>query len=291
MSLELDKLSDLEIIKLYRKETEANRDKIIRYLLYIKRVKGKTWDQKIWTCVNFNKSKLSIDASCDEDDLYQEAIKAFHNTLDRLFKVENGYSLSTYLWPAINCAINRVFQRITKTKKRKALKDEMEIEINLQYDNNKHWADIISTQNVGNYRSRFKEDDFETILFYKDIIEHLKKNLVHEKIDANKELIEEIVECIRNKRTNDSVFRELTQKFNVKFDYIINVKNAIARNIEKSMYRDFMNSFEYNLKNKEALATKYNCSKVQLTKQIEMMGKKFRMFLKKMNLPCNEIFS
>lgn len=291
MITDLEAYSDAELISLFRKENESNRNRITKYLLFEKKVHGKTWNQKIWVAVTLNKDKLSIDSSNDVDDLYQEAVQAFHKTLSYWFDIESGYGLSTYVWPAINSAINRVFQKITKTKKRIALKEENEIEINLMYDNNKKFQDVISNKDVGNLKSQAKEEDFERVIFYRDIIDFLKLSLSHENIDADKNLIKDLTSITNLRKNNNIDFNELSRKYRVKISYIKNIRNLIVRNIEKSMYKDFMSSFEYNVKSKDSLAKKYNCSKTQISKQIDLMNKQFKKQLLKIDLHCKEIFS
>jgi len=307
-----DTLSDAQLVGLFRKSDDRQKNKIFKYLLHEKSNGGKTWYQKIETHVNLNVPKLKLDLSITKDDLISEAINGFHKTVTTWFEPNLSYGFSTYVWKSINDSINRIFQKITKTKKRSFKEDfvgkdengndkiesvvRYKVEINDEYtpksceNGPRKWLDVISSEAVGNHRTESVKTSFEQIIFYKDIIKHLKELLTDEKVDAEDELIEELTGYIKQKNSSVKILKHLAAKYETNLNRIIKIKTKIVSNIEKSMFRDFIILMENDLKNYEDLEEKYSCSRAHLTKQRDKMSEKFMRNLYKLNLSSTEIF-
>jgi len=301
-------ISDVDLVRLYRNSNNIQKERIFKYLLYEKIIGKKTWYQKITTHVMLNKAKLKLDLSCTEEDLIEEAVKAFHKTLYYWFDLKSPYGFSTYVWRTIDSSVNRVFQNITKTKKRnfeetikteggnKIKKKRRKIEINDVYSGSyndaglKKWEDVISSENKGNYKTEKFKASFEQIILYRDIIKHLKDSLKEEVIDAPEELILELGEYIKSKNANVRVLRCLASKYGINSDDVIKIREKVISNIERSMFRDFIILIENDLKNYEDLEQKYSCSRAHLIKQKDKMSEKFMKKLYKLNLPFCELF-
>jgi hypothetical protein len=206
------------------------------------------------------------------------------------FNIESPFGLSTYAWRAVNCAVNRVFQKITKTQKRHHLNRNGDVEVSDFYDESKVWGDVISCEGRGHFKTNDVKESFETIFFYKDIIEFVNNGLVHTKVE-NSELSQEILQKLKSGKFKENDIDDLSVKFRKEKCYIISLRDQIESNLEKSIFSDYLMIESNNLKSMDLLERKYNCSRNHLNKHIEKMHKKCRNSLVEINHSAKEIFS
>ena len=288
----LKELSEAELIELYRKnDNRFLHSKIFKTLLYEKQSGGKSWHQNILTHVGRSSYRINLYESDDleNSDLYQEIMKKFLEIVTFRFDIKSKFGFATYAWHVINSAVDRKFQSM-RTKKRNIRSGGHKIEINHQFSENKKIADVISDRDYGLYRTLEKSHGFERIFFYKSLLNNIYNMLEPEKIVENESLINELTKMIRGKSTRYELLQNLAIKYDRTIEQIYNLKQKLTSNIEKQMYLDIIKFIEHDVKDDSIIASKYKCSRGQITKMKEKLAEMCRRHLKSMNMTVNDCF-
>lgn len=284
-------LSEVELIKLYREETnQRKRDKIFNVIFFGKNNGGKNWHQYIRGHAIQNKYRSDYyDSGFDVDDLYQEIVQAFMKVLDKWFDLKSKFGFSTYVWYAINSAVDRVFQS-SKTCKRYISKGS-QLEINQQiWNENIKVSDVVAREPFGNFRAIEKESGIEQIFFCKDLLNYLKEAFIQEEVEVSENLKNELLTFIRDKTVSPKILENLVTKYDMSEDEMMILKYKLSKNLEKQMFVDIIKFIEKDVKDDEALATKYNCSRSQITKYRQKLIEVFKKKMKTADLSLSEFF-
>jgi len=284
-------LSEVELVKIYReKRSEKINSLILRIFLFEKKSGEKNWDDNIRQHIRNNKFRLSYhNTSFDEDDLYQEVLRAFHKMLSDWFNVESKYGFSTYAWFVINDAVNRVFQSSRTLKRKVEHYSTQHISLNHIYADNKKYSDLIST-NGGIYKTEKSSSSDERIFFCKDLINYLYSNFEEDKINEPEDLINELTDLIKNKITNKDILDNIVIKYDRKLEDILGLKTRISSNIEKQMFKDIIKFMGLNVRDDGIIADRYKCSRGQITKMKQKLSEICIKKLKEDDLTVQDCF-
>jgi len=291
----LSTLSDSDLIRLYRQETsEVKKTTIFNTLLYGRKANGKSWHKNILTHCSNEVKKFRFCNWIDRDDLYQVVLKKFHETVVRNFDVDSKFCFSTYVWWAINSSINRLIQEF-KTKKRiKDMQPGENINLDATFENNKSFGEIISSDSqFGAIKTLNKTADFDDTLFYRNLINFIKEDIKEQDdtIDIDKMLKTELIYLIKHNECNNRYLTEICERYNVELNEVYNMITVLTEDLEKRVFRDFINLVQHGINDDEVLLIKHKCKKDFINKSRQKMNERIREKIKELNLSVEEVFN
>ena len=273
-------LSEIELVKLYREEQrQTEKTKIFKSILFVPR-NNKSWHQYILNHAEENIYRAGFcNIILDVDDLYQEIVYAFLKLVESWFDIKSASaSFPTYAWYVINSYTGRVFQSSNTHKRR--INPKMIIEINSVCNDNesKKFGEVISDQNnIGMIRTIEKGENFEDMIFHKNLVEFLLKFFEPEEINAPDSLKNELTSLIKNKYDSKQNLSHLAIKYETTLQSLGDLTKQITENIKRQIFRDIIIFIKKDIKSDDILAEKYNCS----TGHVLEMKKELPVILKK----------
>jgi len=283
-----DSINDL--IKLYRScDNNILKDKIFKHILTGKRTGSNSnhnWHENI--LIHLGKYRITFsDYDVTIQDIYQEILIDLKGAIENKFDINLCISFSTYAWKLIQ---NRANREVQKLKSDKYIKSCTKIKVHDQYKGNKLYNEVISdNNNYGILKTIEKNNGFERILFYKNIIEILKKSFRAEENEIPEDLNNKLINIVKNKKNNQNVLITLSIAYSKSLEEIEKFKDIVEKNLENELFLDIMNLLDDGIKDASILADKYGRSQAYICK----MKKKFRKICKKEidNLGISNIFA
>lgn len=292
----LKDMTEIELIEKFRNTDDENlKSLIFKIFLFEKRSKGKTWNDNIQIHIQNNLFRLTTSFydtnHLDEQDLYQEILKSFHLMIKKWYDTNSTTSFNTYAWYTINAAVNRVFQK-SRTKKRNIEDfDSKPIKLNHVCSENSKYVDIISTSQFGILKvDKNIVDSTEHIFFCKDLLEYLLNGFNEEEVIENTDIVEEMTEIIENRKMKQEQIVEMADKYDVDISEVVRLKRKITNNLEKRMFKDIVQLMKLNVRDDGIIASRYNCSRGQITKMKQKLTEACKRKLKADDLTIQDCF-
>jgi hypothetical protein len=289
MNNALSLLSEIELVKMYRKSSDfKEKSKIFESILFVPRNNKKSWHQYIQNHAQENAYKVGYCTVLDVNDLYQEICYAFLKMISSWFDLKSS-SFSTYAWYCINSYTDRVFQS-SNTHKRK-VHPRMIVEINsvCNENENRTFSEVISDQDIGSFRTIEKSKSFEDDIFNKNLYEFLLDFFKPLKIDASEALTNELTALIKNKYDTKQVLNNIMIKYELTLKQLENLKEQINKNIRKEIFREIIILMKKDVKSDNILAKKFNCSIGQISKMKKELPEIIRKKMKEIDLSICDV--